>query len=62
MNMDIDVLLRQETPHSSIASGCVTGASKVVLQKFGQINMVCTLVQVIYVRMSNIAHSDALLH
>ena len=40
--------LPQKNPHSSIASGCVPGAPRVVLYKFEQIDMVCTLVQAIY--------------
>ena len=35
----------QKEPHSSIGSGCIPGASRVVLYKFGQIDTVCTLVQ-----------------
>ena len=40
----------QKNPHSSTASGCVPGASRVVFYKFGQVDMVCTLVQAIHRR------------
>ena len=54
-------------PHSSIGSGCVSGVSRVVLYKFGQIDIVRTLVQDIYFKVdaystSITTHSDALLH
>ena len=44
----VAIYLPQKNPHSSIASGCVPGAPRVVLYKFGQIDMVCTHVQAIY--------------
>ena len=58
----MDTITAPENPDSSIASGCVPGASRVVLYKFGQIDMVCTLVQVFLVRTSKTTRSEALFH
>ena len=41
-------LLPMKKPHRSIASGYVPEASRVVLCNFGQIDMICTLVQALY--------------
>ena len=43
----ITITAPEKSTQSSIAIGCVPGALRVVLYKFGQIDMACTLVQVI---------------